>query len=181
MLTITIPHQEYYDESTNSFNELKRDYVLKLQHSLISISKWEEIYEKPYLETKLTPEEFIDYIKCMTVNQDVPDMVYTFLTYDDVKKIADYINAKATATIITNFKKSGPQRKEKLTSDLIYYYMLQNEIPFDPCEKWRLNRLLTLIEICAAKGNPTSMSKKEIYAMNKQLNASRRAKLGSPG
>ena len=183
MLTITIPKQEIYNPATQEFIETKKDYVLKLEHSLISISKWETIYKKPYLSDKeKTPTEFIDYVKCMTMNNDVPDEVYELITTSDARKIMEYINDPATATVIRDFRKNKRQAVyEEPTSELIYYWMLANNIPFEVCEKWRLNRLLTLIKICNVKGNPTPMSKADIYAMNTKLNAERRKKYGTTG
>jgi hypothetical protein len=154
---------------------------LKLEHSLVSISKWESKWKKPFLTDQAkTPAEFIDYVRCMTINQDVPDEVYQLLGRDNLKKIEEYILDPATATTVTDMRKGGRGRPETPTSELIYYWMVSNGIPFE-CEKWRLNRLITLIKICNAKGNPQQMSKQEIYAMNAALNNSRRAKSGSRG
>ena len=181
MLILKIPEQEYFNQSTNEFITC-RACTLKLEHSLVSISKWESKWKKPFLtEEAKTPAEFNDYIRCMTINQDVPDEVYALLGYDNVKKIEEYIMDPATATRITDRRKSGSRGTPEIpTSELIYYWMISNGIPFE-CEKWRLNRLITLIKVCNAKGNPQQMSKAEIYAMNAALNASRRASSGSRG
>ncbi len=182
MLTIEIPAQEVFNPATNEFEYLKKPYTLRLEHSLISISKWEAIYEKPFLsDNEKTAEELLDYIKCMTLNQDVPDEVYKLLTTKDIAKIMGYIAKPMTATVIKDrsTKRNGPA--ETPTSELIYYWMSINELPFAVCEKWPLNRLLTLIRVCNAKANPSQMSRKEIFAMNKALNESRRSKYGSPG
>lgn len=180
MLILKIPEQEYYDQSSNEFITV-RACTLKLEHSLVSISKWESKWKKPFLnQDAKTPSEFIDYIKCMTINQDVPDEVYSLLGHDNVKKIEEYIMDPATATTVTDRSKSRAGRSETPTSELIYYWMVSNGIPFE-CEKWRLNRLITLIKVCNAKGNPQQMSKQEIYAMNAALNNSRRAASKSKG
>ena len=42
--------------------------------------------------------------------------------------------------------------RETPASELIYWYMSQLGIPFE-CDKWNLNRLLTLIRLAAAKQN----------------------------
>lgn len=174
MLIIKIPEQEYFDQETNQFLFFKA-HTLKLEHSLVSISKWESKWKKPFLtQEDKTPAEFIDYIRCMTINQDVPDEIYEYLGHENVRKIEEYIMDPATATTITDRRKNRSAKSETPTSELIYYWMISNGIPFE-CEKWRLNRLITLIRICNAKGNPQQMSKAEIYAMNAALNNKRRA------
>ena len=179
MLILKIPEQEYYDQATNSFTYC-RAYTLKLEHSLVSISKWESKWKKPFLtEGTKTAAEFLDYIRCMTINQDVPEEAYALLGHENVKKIEEYILDPATATTVTDRRKSKG-KSETPTSELIYYWMISNGIPFE-CEKWRLNRLITLIKVCNAKGNPQQMSKAEIYAMNTALNNSRRAAAKSSG
>lgn len=180
MLILKVPEQEYFNQETGEFEYCKA-CTLKLEHSLVSISKWESKWKKPFLTDKeKTVAEFIDYVRCMTINQDVPDEVYNLLGRENVKKIEDYIMDPATATTVTYRGKSKGGRPEIPTSELIYYWMVSNGIPFE-CEKWRLNRLLTLIKVCNAKGNPQQMSKQEIYAMNTALNNSRRAAIGSKG
>lgn len=180
MLILKIPEQEYYDQAKNEFINC-RACTLKLEHSLVSISKWESKWKKPFLTDKeKTVAEFMDYIRCMTINQDVPDEVYALLSHENVRKIEEYIMDPATATTVSDRRKSNGKHGEIPTSELIYYWMITNGIPFE-CEKWRLNRLLTLIKVCNAKGNPQQMSKQEIYAMNAALNKSRRAASGSKG
>ena len=180
MLTINIPQKELFNEKDSSFLILP-ETELHLEHSLISLSKWESKWKKPFLTPEpKTPAEFKDYIRCMTINQDIPDEAYELMGYDNVKKIEEYIMDPATATTVTDRRKSKGGKGETPTSELIYYWMISNGIPFE-CEKWRLNRLITLIKICNAKGNPQQMSKQEIYAMNAALNNSRRAASGSKG
>jgi hypothetical protein len=180
MLVLKIPEQEYFDEVHQEF-VFCRACTLKLEHSLVSISKWESKWKKPFLTPEpKTPAEFKDYIRCMTINQDVPDEAYELMGHENVKKIEEYIMDPATATTVTDRRKNKGGKGETPTSELIYYWMISNGIPFE-CEKWRLNRLITLIKICNAKGNPQQMSKQEIYAMNAALNNSRRAASGSRG
>lgn len=177
MLIIKLPEQEFFDQSTSEFLSCKA-CTLKLEHSLISISKWEEKWKKPFLtDREKTPAEFLDYIRCMTINQDVPEEAYALLGHENVKKVEEYILDPATATTVVDLRKSKGKKSETPTSELIYYWMISNGIPFE-CEKWRLNRLLTLIKVCNAKGNPQQMSKQEIYAMNNALNNSRRKAMG---
>jgi len=181
MLILDIPEQEYYDEENQEFVYI-HTFKLKLEHSLVSISKWESKWKKPFLkDEQKTPAEFLDYVRCMTINSDVPDNVYQLMGHENLKKIQDYIMDPATATTIMDRRKqSSKGRQETVTSELIYYWMLTNGIPFE-CEKWRLNRLITLIRICNAKGNPQQMNNQELYAMNAALNRSRRAASGSRG
>lgn len=180
MLILKIPEQEYYSNATGEFVNC-RACTLKLEHSLVSISKWESKWKKPFLkDEQKTPAEFLDYIRCMTINSDVPDDVYQLMGHENLKKIQDYIMDPATATTITDRRQRSGAHQQIVTSELIYYWMLSNGIPFE-CEKWRLNRLITLIRICNAKGNPQQMSRQEIYAMNAALNGARRAASGSKG
>ena len=180
MLVLKIPEQEYYDQVNDEFITCKA-CTLKLEHSLVSISKWESKLKKPFLTDKeKTVAEFKDYIRCMTINQDVPDEVYDLLSYENIRKIEEYIMDPATATTVVDRRKGRGGASEIPTSELIYYWMVSNGIPFE-CEKWRLNRLITLIKVCNAKGNPQQMSKQEIYAMNAMLNNSRRSASGSRG
>lgn len=180
MLILKIPEQEYFDQEKSEFVTCKA-CTLKLEHSLVSISKWESKWKKPFLTTEnKSVAEFMDYIRCMTINQDVPEEVYSLMDHDNVRKIQEYIMDPATATTVTDRRKGSNRKPETPTSELIYYWMVSNGIPFE-CEKWRLNRLITLIRICNAKGNPQQMSKAEIFAMNNALNNSRRAASGSKG
>lgn len=179
MLEIIIPEREYYDEINNEFI-IDQKRVLRLEHSLVSISKWESKWLKPFLSVKdKTADEIIDYIRCMTITQNVEPEVYNRLTENNMIAINEYINAPMTATTFNNMKDT-PNR-EVITSEVIYYWMVAFNIPFE-CEKWHINRLLTLIKVCNAKSNPPKkMSKQEIIARNRQLNAERRKQLNSKG
>lgn len=179
MLFITVPSVEMFDDKTNRFYKTKSQ-DLRLEHSLVSISKWEAKWQKPFLsKDDKTIEETLDYIRCMTLTQNVPPDVYTRLTESNIEEISKYINASMTATTFTN-KNMKPNR-EIITSEVIYYYMIAFNIPFE-CQKWHLNRLLTLINICNIKNQPAkSMSKRDIMARNKALNAQRKAQLHTKG
>lgn len=175
MLTITVPASELYDEEHNMFIKTK-EQTLKLEHSLVAISKWESKWEKAYLESKdKTDEEVIDYIRCMTITQNVDPNVYYALTVKNVQDIINYINAKHSAVYLPedpNGKKKGS--RDKVTSELIYYWMVALQIPFE-CEKWHINRLLTLIQIANIKNQPDKkMSKSEIMRRNRAINEARR-------
>lgn len=180
MLTITIPANEVYNERTNEFIQVPGK-TIQLEHSLISISKWESKWKIPFLDGKpKTHAQSIDYYRCMTITQNVDPMVYLGLTPELEKKINDYINDNRTAT---TFRKQGgkSRSREIITSELIYYWMVALEIPFE-CERWHLSRLLTLIEVTNIKNQPSKkMSKKDTMSQNRALNAARRAKTGSKG
>lgn len=180
MLKITVPAIELYDEAKEEFVSSK-EQVLQLEHSLVSISKWESKWCKPFLsKDDKTTEESIDYIRCMTITQNVPDDTYSRISLKHVEEVAAYIEAPMTATIFSSTKK-GPGSREIITSEIIYYWMIAMNIPFE-CQKWHLNRLLTLINVCNIKNQPPNkMSKKELIERNKMLNASRRNAMNSRG
>lgn len=174
MLRITIPEQELYDEKNNKIIPVK-ETTLQLEHSLVSISKWESKWGKPFISddnSNLSTEELVDYVRCMTITQNIDPKIYNYLTVENINEINRYINSPMTATTIK--QTSSGTKKERVTSELIYYWMVANEIPFD-CEKWHLNRLLTLIRICSIKNQPSKkMSKSEILSRNAKINAARR-------
>lgn len=181
MLQLTIQlTPEGWDEVREVFVDPKVQ-VLQLEHSLLSLSKWESKWCVPFLDKKsLTPEEMIDYIKCMTLTKNVNPEVYDHITGAHVDKIMEYIYAPMTAT---TFAKDQPGKSSHrvVTAELIYYWMLSLNIPSE-YQKWHLNRLLTLIRVCNVENNPKKkMSQREIMRQNSQLNAKRRAALGSRG
>lgn len=184
MLTITIPAPtaEYWDEVNEVFiyRQTGKEQILCLEHSLISLSKWESKWCKPFLSSEKTDEEFLDYIKCMTLSSNVPQDVYDRLTLENYKAIGDYVNAPMTATTFYDDKSSKPNR-EIITSELIYYWMVTLNIPFE-CEKWHIKRLLTLIRVCEVKNNPPKkLSRREIMSRNAALNAARKQKFNTKG
>lgn len=178
MIEITIPETEFFDESTSSFVMVK-GYTLKLEHSLLSVSKWESKWKKPFLtDKKKTDAEAIDYIRCMTLTQGIPEEAYLAIPTSELTRIADYINDPMTAT---TFSDNLPRSSQIITSELIYYNMVAAGVPFE-CQKWHLNRLLTLLRICGIKSQPSKkMSVNQIRSQNAALNAARRAKTGSRG
>ena len=183
MLTITIPPYEIYNSELEEFISNDKETVICLEHSLVSISKWESKWHKPFLgKDKKTKEELIDYIKCMTITQNVKNEVYYSLSNENFSQINAYIEDTMTATTFSNYKKeASSSRSETLTSELIYYWMVSYEIPFE-CQKWHLNRLLTLIRICGVKNNSNNkMSKKDLLSNNRSLNAARRNQLKTKG
>ena len=184
-LHIIVPktEKELYSESKNEFIQLKllNDVELVLEHSLVSISKWESKWHKPFLsKAPKTTDETLDYIKCMTITQNVNPDVYLCLTDKNVKDIKEYIDDPITATTIKN-RPNGPHSREQVTSELIYYWMIALQIPFE-CQKWHLNRLLMLIEVCNVKNAPQKkMSKADILRQNHAINSARRAKYHTRG
>ena len=185
-IKIHIPKQEIFDEEQNIFLNTKCDYDLILEHSLISISKWESKWHKPYLkdETKTTEQAF-DYIRCMTVSpSDVEESVYKLIPQSELKKITDYINDSMTATKVPKTKNSKVSKPEILTSELMYYYMFEAGIPKD-CEKWHINRLLTLITVYGFKREQADPNKKvsrsELIARNKRINEQNRRRFHTKG
>lgn len=184
MLEITIPGTELYDsvaEQFVSFNET----TLMLEHSLLSISKWEMINNRSFIhsmETKnLSESDLKVYIKCMTINKQKSDMPYNCLTNENIKDVLNYMNMPMTATTITKRKNNMAGRNKIITSEVIYYWMIANGIPFE-CEKWHINRLLTLIEVCAIEsGGGQKMSRRETLMMYSELNAQRKAQLHTSG
>lgn len=182
MLKIVIPETEMWDEYRQEFI-VEKEYTLQLEHSLVSLSKWESKWCKPFISKNgLTSEETVDYIKCMTITQNVPSEVYNRLTNDNITAVEEYINAPMTATWFSdNDKKTGKNNSEQVTSELIYYWMIALTIPMK-CEKWHLNRLLTLIRVCEAKNNPKKgKSKKSLLDEYAALNNARRQKLNTRG
>ena len=181
MLTITIPATESFDPVTETFYSTK-EQILVLEHSLISISKWESKWGKPFLNSKerKSVEESRDYIRCMTITQNVDPAVYYALTEANYKEIMDYIEKPMTATWFANDNKKAPSR-EIVTAEVIYYYMVALQIPFE-CERWHFNKLMTLIRVCNEKNKPPKkMGTKTIMSRNQALNALRRQQLGSTG
>lgn len=180
MLRITIPGKDYFDESNQEFITVD-DVTIELEHSLVSLSKWESKYEIPFLDKeKKSTEQTLGYIKCMTLTPDVPDEVYDNLSQQNFDEINDYIDAKMTATWFSE-SPGAPKSRDIITAELIYYWMTVFEIPFE-CENWHLNRLFTLIRVCNIKAaKPEKMSRSEVAARNRELNAQRRAQLGSKG
>lgn len=179
MLKLIIPGIERYDNDKNEFIYTK-DTEIQVEHSLVSISKWESKWNKPFLsKEKKTVKETIDYVKCMTISNNIKDEIYENLTNDNINTVSEYISAPMTATW---FSDNTPNKSNKIiTSEIIYFYMISYNIPFE-CQKWHLNRLLTLIRVCDNHNQPKKkMSKAEIINRNRNLNAIRRQQLNSKG
>jgi hypothetical protein len=180
VLTIIVQGDELFDEATGEF--LDRDgFTLDLEHSLVSLSKWESFFEKPFLgKDEKTTAEVFQYIKFMTVTPEVPEEIWQKLSQDNVNAINRYIDAKMTATWFSE-QPGAPTSKDVITAELIYYWMITFQIPFE-CENWHLNRLFTLIRVCNIKqSKPKKMSRAEIAARNRALNEQRKKQFNTKG
>ena len=178
---------ELFDEASGRIIEIPSKKLV-LEHSLVSISKWESKWHKPYLPQpnmskewqQKTKEEEMDYVRCMTIGDNIDPLVYYGLTTENYKAIQNYINDPMTASSVKS--KDTRPGKELITSELIYYWMTALNIPFQPCEKWHLNRLMMLIQIAAIKNQPDKkMNPKDVMRNNHSLNAARRAKHHTKG
>lgn len=178
MLQIIIPTTENYDEINERFI-IVDEQVLQLEHSLISLSKWESKWKKPFLgKNDKTEEESLDYIRCMTLN-NVHPLIYNGLTKEIVSQVSAYIQDPMTATTFS--KTDNKINRDIITAEIIYYWMVALNIPFE-CQKWHLNRLLTLINVCNIKNQPPKkMSGKQVMSRNAALNAARRKALNTTG
>lgn len=183
MLQITIPAGELFNESTSEFINTP-DQTIQLEHSLVSLSKWESKWHIPFLdcltEGKLTTDQTIDYIKFMTLTKNVDPNCYLFLNEKNIEAIKEYITNPMTATTFSNEPK-GSGGREKITNEILYYDMVALNIPFE-CEKWHLNRLMTLIKVCNIKSQPPKkMGMGDTMRSNAALNAARRKQFRTKG
>lgn len=183
MLTIKIPSSEYFNERLGKIITIK-ECTINLEHSLISISKWESKWRKPFLsKDPLTEEQFRDYVACMSLTPIDP-LVLFGLTAQNIEDIKQYIESPMTATTFSKALDNARQiNREVITSEVLYYRMIAHNIPFE-CQKWHLNRLLTLMRICDIKSQPNKkgrINKSAVLRNYAQMNAARRARLHSKG
>ena len=176
MLLITVSETEFYDPVKEEFIPVNCT-TLKLEHSLYSLYEWEKKWKKPFLETKMTREEFLSYVECMNLTPDVNPEVYKLLTQSDIETIQKYLNDPMTATTFTNRDPNAMnQKKQIITAELVYYMMFSQQIPIE-CDRWHFNSLMTLIRVCSIKNAPPKkMSKAETMARHKAANAKARAR-----
>lgn len=170
MLTIVLPE-----------TETQPPLELHLEHSLVSLSKWESLHKKAFFgREEKTQEESVSYIECMVLNEDVPDNILSRLTIEHVELVGNYINDRHSATTFRE-NSSGRKNNEVITSELVYYWLIEFQIPFQ-CESWNFSRLMTLIQICGIKRTkPKKMSRAEVAAQQRALNEKRRQELGTRG
>lgn len=180
MLTIIVPETELYDEQKNEFIQIK-EQTLVLEHSLVSIAKWESKWKKSYFASKnKTYEETVDYIKCMTITKNVNPLIYKSLNRKALESIERYINDPMTATYFSE-KDTRPSGPSIITAEIVYYWMISLGVPME-CQKWHFNRLIALIKVCNIKNNPGKrMSNREILTRNQALNEERRRKYNTRG
>lgn len=184
MLELTVPGYEYFDDRTNRFGYTQTT-VLQLEHSLESLARWEEKWHIPFLgKDEKTMEQCIDYVRCMTLTPNVDPLVYKGLTNDNFEVINRYIDDPMTATTFREDRTKRPSRQEIVTAEVIYYWMVSLEIPFE-CAKWHLNKLITLVRVCEAKNAPAGKKgrtpKQDMLSQRAALNQARRARLHSKG
>lgn len=182
-LQITIsPTETGYDPKTKQFlYSHSKDVTLTLEHSLVSLSKWEAKWKKPFLsQDELTREETIDYIRCMTITQNVDPNVYKAIDSNIIRQVNEYIKDPMTATWFSKDENKSRQ-SVVVTSERIYYWMIALQIPPE-YQKWHLNRLITLIRICEIENRPKKkMSRTDTLAQYRALNAKRRSAFKSKG
>lgn len=180
MLTITVGGTDSYDEVVGQFVTTGGS-VLQLEHSLVSLSKWESKFEKPFLgKDPKSPEETFEYVKLMSLSSEFPPEDFLKLDEKNYSEINNYLNAKMTATWFADAP-GAPKSREVITAELIYYWMTVFNIPFE-CENWHLNRLFTLIRICNIKqAKPEKMSRADAARRNREINEQRRKQLGTTG
>lgn len=179
MLEIDVPASEFFDEDKEEFVQTKPVH-LSLEHSLISLSKWESKYKKPFISnSEMTPDEVLDYIRFMTITRNVDPLVFQALPEEALDKIKDYISDSMTATTFADESHGG--NRERITSEIIYYWMLSLNIPVE-FERWHLSRLLTLIRVCEVKSSKSKkIPKAEVANKYKELNAARKKKYNTKG
>ena len=185
-----VPMQEFFNSGTNEFITIPAKHIdgfrLVLEHSLLSIRKWEAKWHKPFMEeTQMGIEEFRDYIRCMTINTPKSDEVYSYLTQTDLDGVVSYISDPMSAWEIRK-KKKKPGKKEKMTAEYIYAAMIASGVPFE-AEKWHLNQLLALLDVCENNGTVDGYktgkpkSQREIMDLYHSLNQKNRKKYNSKG
>ena len=174
VLDLYVPGKEFWNSELQEFIYTK-DITLHLKHSLVSLTRWEQHYKRRFLDDgPKNEEEYRFYIQCMTLNKDIDPLIYTVLQEDDIKKVTDYLHDSMTATTLPK-QNNNRSNSEKLSSELIYYYMSALNIPFE-CEKWFLNNLIILISIASIKNNPQEKKSKPSWSSIRALNAARNAK-----
>ncbi len=179
-LTVTIPGKELFDQQSKTFITIPATTVT-LEHSLLSISKWESKWKRSYfIKEPMTIDQSIDYIACMCLTKNIDPKIFRFMDKKTAQEISNYIADPMTATTIKHRDKK-PSR-EIITSELVYYWMVNFGIPFDPCQKWHFNRLMTLIEIATIKeAGDQKMPRKEMLKQRALLNSQRKAKYNTHG
>lgn len=180
MLTLDIKGREYYDSDKEEFFKVP-DTRITLEHSLISISKWESEFERPFMKDDVkSQDELLYYIKCMAVDCVVNDDILLSFSQNDYDTLKQYMAKNMTATTISN-SNNNKRNRDIITSEVLYYRMIALQIPFE-CQYWHINRLLMLINVCSLKNEPgKKLNKADLANQNRAINAARRNKLGTSG
>lgn len=181
MLLIETSEREWFNEVTQEFVTVKKE-SFQIEHSLVSLSKWESKWCKPFFgKDRKTDEEVLDYIRCMTITQNVKPETYLNLTEKELRQIDAYINAPMTATWFSDRQPRVGGGKETITAEIIYYWMISLNIPFE-CQKWHLNRLITLVRVCNIKNQPPKkQNRREMLNSRAALNAARKSQFHTSG
>lgn len=196
MFEITIPGEELWDARRAEFTSTKA-VTLRLEYSLVSLSKWESKWHIPFFDDSMekTPEQMQDFVRCMTVTQGVDPTVYARLTVENLNAIYRYMEDPMTATWFAGEGRPGekyqngtakrrarrrpPGTGKVLTSEVLYSRMFQAGVSIE-CERWHLNRLMTLIRVCQEEqAPPRKMSRKDALRQRRELNAARMKKYGA--
>lgn len=183
MLSLRVSGRELWNEKTQEFIPETKDRILSLEHSLVSLAKWECRWNKPFLSAKgKSRAETIDYIRCMTLTQNVDDETWLRISNKNITDVNKYIDLPMTAAVFYDSEQHSG-RKKIITAETIYHWMIINNIPFDPCQKWHLNRLLALIRFCNIENDPKKkkMSLNETMRTNAELNAARKKAWNTTG
>lgn len=178
---IHVPQQEFFNNETEEFFYIK-ETTFKIEHSLVAIAKWESKWHVAFLDDNVqkTNEMLIDYIRCMTISQNVDPNVYNHLPDNVIAEINQYISDPMTATTFRNMN-SGPGSGEFITNEVVYYWMIAQNIPLE-CEKWHFNRLMTLIRVCSEKNQPgKKMNQRDVINQNRALNEARKKAMHTRG
>lgn len=179
---------ELFDEETNTFLH-PVGKKLHLEHSLLSISKWEAEWEIPFLNTDKTSEQSLSYIKCCVLDDDFDELLLNTLSDKNILDFNAYLSKGMTAKKIIDLRSSLSQKRKSrrpasqkaLTSEDIYYSMIQFHV-WKECEEWPLQRLLSLLQLCSLKSNSTGeMSKSDQAKFYREENARRKAKYHTNG
>jgi hypothetical protein len=180
MLQLKITGGELFDEETQTFTSTE-DVTLNLEHSLLSLSKWESKFLKPFLSNNnKTSEEILWYIRCMIIDNNYNENSILNLSQSNFEEINAYINSPQSATTFGSMPQRGGM-SEVITAELIYYWMIAFTIPIS-CETWHINRLFSLIRICNIKNSkPQKMNRNEVASRNRMINEQRKQQLNTTG
>jgi hypothetical protein len=179
MLTLNVEGDEFFDSEKQMFFYTKPS-LINLEHSLISVAKWEAHWKKPYLPSWSAPGmqgpvEELDYIRCMIIGK-FEEHIPALIQQNHLAEVRAYMLDSHTASVSHRIGKSETSKKT-VTSELIYFWMIKFGIPFE-CEKWHFNRLLSLIDVCNLKeaelSGKNKMSAQESAEWRNQLNKKRR-------